>query len=115
MMHYQVDGKGVMIDKTIMTSRSYDHNYGRAHKISAVWLNGSRAEAFAHVTRDRNTNHKAALELDPCVVVFKIRRDHPIVLNFQYHPSGKTLPNAWICPVDIPLEYCMSGYETIDL
>lgn len=110
-----VDGNGILNDKKIKTSKSYDHGSNRAHKISAVWLNGSRAEAYAHVTRNGNRNHKAALEVDPGVAIFKIRGDHPIVMKFQYHPAGTTLTNAWYCPVDIPLEYCVPGYESLDL
>lgn len=110
-----MDGNGILNDKAIKTSKSYDHNKHRAHKISAVWLNASRAEAFQHVTRDTNSNHKAALDLDPGVVIFKIRGDHPIVLKFSHRPAGRSLPNAWYCPVDIPLEYCEPGYESIDL
>lgn len=83
--------------------------------MEGVWLNGSKAEAVMHVTRDENRNHAAAFKIDPAAVVFRIRRDHPIVLTFDHSPHGKSLKNAWCCPIDIPLAYCMEGYETIDL
>lgn len=68
-----------------------------------------------HVTRDGNRNHEAALKIDPCAVIFRIRGDHPIALMFDHSPHGRTLRNAWCCPIDIPLKYCMEGYETIEI
>lgn len=112
----KVDGQGILIDQKLKTSKSYDHgSRPLVHAIEGVWLNGSRAEAFMHVTRDGNRNHEAALKIDPCVVIFRIRGDHPISLTFAHSPHGKSLQNAWYCPIDIPLEYCVEGYETIEI